>query len=394
VCLAILCLAFAACLWPPLIEQSVSLDWQIGDMRQVAHAAQLLFAAVALALFVFRRRADAWLKRRIPSGKHIAPRLFLTTVSVVLCAVAAEFALRALRDPLRPLWDPPESGRAQYDAVLGWTYLPGQSVTQSFVRGLPPVAVHTDKNGIRVPSSEAQLDRERPAVLFVGGSYTMGYGLAYEDTFAGRLAANPDFPYQVVNLGVEAYGTDQAWLRLQRYLHGFNTVAVVLTFLPAHVDRNLTGDLRIIHRGVRMVGTKPLFGVRRDGSVYLKRSPSRLEDYRCSRLWALLQRTWIERGPRKRSLRLTRALIEAMGREVEKAGAVMVLVLWDFWGDGSHTRPMLEGTGFSLIDLCAEHPEGWSEMRLPNDSHPNAEACGYAATRLMTRFRELGLIAE
>jgi len=316
------------------------------------------------------------------------------SVSFVLSLVALELALRVLRDPLRPIWSPPEYHRAQYDPVLGWTYIPNQSVTQSFVQGLSPVAVHTDENGIRVPSLDARLDRERPTIIFVGCSYTMGYGLAYEDTFPGQLAANPHLPYQVVNLGVEGYGTDQAWLRLQRYLHVFKTLAVVYTFIPAHVDRNLTCDLRVIHRGVRMVGTKPLFGLRRDGSVYLKRTPSRLDDYHYSRLWALAQRVWHERGPRKPDLTLSRALIEAMGHEVKAAGATFIVVHWDFWSDGSFARPMLGDIGFPLVDLCAEHPPGWKNMRLLRDSHPNAEACAYAAERLYAQMNEMGLIPE
>jgi hypothetical protein len=392
--LAALCLLAALLLSPPLLERIVSLDWKIGDMRPIAAAGQTLFAAAGLLAWVGRCRVNPWLRRHVPSRRHFALGVATWTVSSVLSLLALELALRVWKDPLRPLWAPPEYHRAQYDSVSGWSYISNQSVMQSFVKGLPPVPVHTDENGIRVPTADTRLDPQRPSILFVGCSFTMGYGLAYEDTFIGQLAAQPGLPYQLVNLGVEAYGTDQAWLRLQRYLRDFQTAAVVYTFLPAHVDRNRLNDLRIVHRGVRMVGTKPLYGLRRNGSLYLKRAPCRLEDYHYWRLWALLQRTWHERGPKKRDLKLSRALLEAMGREAQAAGAAFILVHWDFWGDGSETRPMLADTGFPVVDLCAEHPSGWRDMRLPRDSHPNAQACAYAAERLLIQLKALGLITE
>jgi len=130
-------------------------------------------------------------------------------------------------------------------------------------------------------------------------------------------------------LGVEAYGTDQAWLRLQKYMYDFKTVAVVYTMIPTHVNRNMNYDRRLLFPGIRMEGTKPLFGLRRDGSVYLKRSPVRLEDYSCMRLWALVQRFWLRWGPQPR-LELSGALINAMGQEVEAAGAAFIVVYWSF----------------------------------------------------------------
>ena len=155
----------------------------------------------------------------------------------------------------------------------------------------------------------------------------MGCGLAFEDTFMGQLADYPNFPYQVVNLGVEGYGTDQAWLRLQRHMHRFNVAAVVYTFIPPHVNRNLNYDRRVLFPGLRMAGTKPLFGMKRGGSVYLKKRPVRIEHYDCLRLWVHAQRVWHNYGPNNNVV-LSRALIKAMGKEVEAAGATFILVYW------------------------------------------------------------------
>ena len=391
--LSLVCLAAAICLSPAVLGQFISLDWKICDMRRVAFGGQIGMAAIAVLLFAGRRRASLWLSKHAPPGKTIIFAAITLSVSTVLSLAVMEFGLWMFRDPLRVTWAPADHNRVQYDHVLGWTYVQDQSVLQVFVNDQPAVPVHTDERGIRVPTPDTRLDPDLPTVIFVGGSYTMGYGLPFEDTFVGQLASYPDFPYQVVNLGVEAYGTDQALLRLRRYMDAFDTVAVVYTFLPVHVNRNHNYDRRVLFPGVRMVGTKPLLGLRWDGSVYVRKEPVRLENHRSLRLWVYLQRAWLRWGPEP-GLELSRGLINSMGREVEAAGAAFVLVYWDFWGDGKgYFHSVLEGLTFPLVDLAAEHPDGWQDMRLPADSHPNAEASAHVAERLAAQLAEMGLMS-
>ncbi|MHC4331717.1 MAG: hypothetical protein ACYSWW_26740 [Planctomycetota bacterium] len=391
--LSLICLAIAILLWPPVLGQVVSLDWKICDMRPVAFGGQLLMAAMAVLVFVGRRPASVWLSKHAPSGKTLIFAFVALSLSTVLCLAVMEVGLRLFRDPLRITWEAADHKRVRYDPILGWTYVGNQSVMQAFVKGQSPVPVHTDERGIRVPTPETKLDPNLPTVIFIGGSFTMGYGLPFEHTFAGQLADYPNFPYQVVNLGVEAYGTDQAWLRLKRYMDTFNTVAVVYTFLPAHVNRNHNDGRRVLFPGVRMVGTKPLFGLRWNGSVYLKKGPVRLEDHSSLRLGVYAQRAWLRWGPEP-GLKVSRGLIDAMGKEVEATGAAFILVYWDFWSDEeTHFYSVLDGLSFPLVDLCARHPEGWQDMRLPGDSHPNSEAGAYVAKRLAAQFAELGLMS-
>jgi len=392
--LSLVCLGLAILLWPPLLEQFISLNWKICDMHPVAYGSQLLMAIIAVLIFIGWRQVNRWFSKYVPSGKTLIFALIALSVSTFLCLAAMELGLRLFRDPLRVTWEPADHKRAKYDPILGWTYIPSTSVMQTFVKSQPSVPVHTNEQGIRVPTPGTRLDPNRPTVIFVGGSYTMGYGLPFEDTFIGQLAEYPNFPYQVVNLGVEAYGTDQAWLRLQRYMYDFNTIAVVYTMIPAHVNRNMNYDRRVLFPGVRMVGTKPLFGLKRDGSVCLKKKPARLEDYNYLRLWVHVQRRWLNWGPQPR-LELSHALINAMGQEVEAAGAAFIVVYWSFWeDDAASAYPVFDDISFPLVDLCAQHPDGWQYMRLPKDSHPNAEAGAYVAKRLAAQFIELGLMPE
>ena len=66
----------------------------------------------------------------------------------------------------------------------------------------------------------------------------MGHDLSYEESFVGKFEALQEVPYQIVNLGVQGYGSDQALLTLKRYLPKFQTKVVVYTFIEDHILRN------------------------------------------------------------------------------------------------------------------------------------------------------------
>jgi len=297
--------------------------------------------------------------------------------------------------PFAENWEPQEYARAQFDPEIGWTYRPNQSRSVDFVAGQPPVLVHHNELGARVRSEGTHFDRTAPTLILVGCSYTMGFGLPYEETFAGYLEATPDFPFQVVNLGVEGYGTDQSMLILKRYFDSFDTKVVVFTYTEGQNDRNLNYDRRILHRGARFVGTKPLFGLNREGAVTLKKRPLRYEDLSWSRVWAYIQIAWQRWGPIP-TFDLTRALVQEMKDYVEARGATFVVVDWDWAWPGTEGDPSpFEGMNLNLIDTGDEAPPGWGEWNsswmLPNDSHPSTKGALRVARLIADR---LSIVAQ
>ena len=68
----------------------------------------------------------------------------------------------------------------------------------------------------------------RPRLLLLGDSMAFGHGVADGQTFAALLAA-PGAGPEVVNLGVEGYGPDQALLRFENEGRAFAPDAVVLS---------------------------------------------------------------------------------------------------------------------------------------------------------------------
>lgn len=108
-----------------------------------------------------------------------------------------------------------------YSAEYGWRPRPGARVEE---RG---VAVSVNALGWRGP----ELARERgprPRLVLLGDSMAFGHGVADDATFAARLAAAADGP-EVINLGVEGYGPDQALLRFEREGRAYRPDAVLLS---------------------------------------------------------------------------------------------------------------------------------------------------------------------
>ena len=234
-------------------------------------------------------------------------------------------------------------------------------------------------------SPGARRDRAAPTVILVGGSFTMGHGVTHEESFAGQLETMSDFPYQIVNLGVQAFGTDQALLQLKRHFRKFNTQAVVYTFINDHVSRNHNYDRRLLVRGARFVGTKPLFGLRPDGSVVLDdKRPLRYADYHYSRIWALVQQVRAILGPEP-TFELTDALIQEMKRHVESNGATFLTVHWR----STSEEPLMRNREVELIDTVEHAPPEWDEWRIPGDGHPTPRAHAFVARLIAERLLAL-----
>lgn len=118
----------------------------------------------------------------------------------------------------------------------GWTWTPGLAATERVADR--DVRLAFSREGLRVPSLGNEPDPIAPSLLFTGESVAAGQGLQYEETFASLLSA--ELGLQPVNLAVNGYGCDQAYLRLIDALPRFEHVlGTVTTVLPVQLGRNL-----------------------------------------------------------------------------------------------------------------------------------------------------------
>lgn len=127
----------------------------------------------------------------------------------------------------------PEASYA-FSPTLGWELRP-------HVRTERVTSNSQALRGSREYTAEPRAGTRR--VLCVGDSFTFGAGLRDEETMPARLEAalNGDGAarWEVLNLGVEGYGTDQQWLYLAERGLRYTPAIVVLSFFELDLERNV-----------------------------------------------------------------------------------------------------------------------------------------------------------
>jgi hypothetical protein len=155
--------------------------------------------------------------------------------AAVLALVASELLLRIVGLPKKH--DLPGScdpWMTQPDARTGWLWRPSFTILRDQGGRTIPFAFDADHD--RAPSADWRADPAKPTILFAGESIVEGHALLWDETIPAIVGQQ--LGVQTVNLGVQGYGSDQAFVRLAdalpRYEH---LVAVVTLFFPGLVDR-------------------------------------------------------------------------------------------------------------------------------------------------------------
>jgi hypothetical protein len=388
VALALVLLGLGALISPHFIEKLVALHRWRHDERLVAYSCQAVLGILALATLFKRKSVNSRFHKIFPTSREFSIAVLTVALSLAFSLIVAEGAARLLHFPFSAKWVPSETPLARFDSELGWSYIPNQTVTQEFGTDHRKITMYFDDLGCRVKKPEntqAQNahtdkdhpDRTAPTALLVGDSLTFGHGVTYEESFAGRLAARSDFPFHVVNLGVQAYGTDQTLLLLKRQFKKFNTRLVVYTFSENQIARNEVSDRRIQFPDVMFVGTKPMFALKPDGSLSLVKRPLEFKDVSYSHLWAAFLVFEARRGPPP-SIDLTRAIIKEMKDFSEANGARFIVVDWD----GEDDFPW--GLDLDLIRVRGNPPAGLDDWIIPGETHPDPRAHRYVADLIAT----------
>lgn len=165
-------------------------------------------------------------------------------VTLTMMLALSEVALRlAGKSP----WE--DSGRTddpvmhEPDAVLGWRSKAGNYEVPPRVESGEATRLTFLENGRRVTSRKsATPDGEAngiPELILVGGSFTQGWAISDDETFAWKLQER--FPnLEVKNYGTGGYGTYQALLTMRRVLpQQESPKLVVYGFIGAHTLRNV-----------------------------------------------------------------------------------------------------------------------------------------------------------
>lgn len=129
------------------------------------------------------------------------------------------------------------------DATLGWTNQP-HAVAYDIHYDYE-VRYNIDEIGHRTAVNHhtevtpSPTPAGSPAILCLGGSFTFGQGVESDQTYPALLDRLLPRTWQVVNGGVNGWGTVQAMLYLERVLKSdFMPRVVTYGFIPAHLARN------------------------------------------------------------------------------------------------------------------------------------------------------------
>jgi hypothetical protein len=284
----------------------------------------------------------------------------------------SEVALRALGMPKKhDFRGSCDNEMGQPDSRTGWVWRGPYARTVN--QGGRPIDFAFDEQHDRVRAPGVEEDPQRPTVLLAGESIMAGHGLTWDESLPGLLGAA--LGVQVVTLGVDGYGSDQAFVRLFDALPRFeHVVAVVTLFFPALVDRVGWVDRpRLAFDGDQPVVSPPQPGFWRDLRVVRVATellPCR-DEVTVERTGEILRQTArLARARGARPLFVTPRL----GQERSRDDAALIDAL-------------LVRQGLEVVD-----PD-WEYETLPGDNHPNAAATRRMAEALVAALRTMSLSA-
>jgi hypothetical protein len=278
----------------------------------------------------------------------------------------------------------------EYDPVLGWHPVPGRRWYGPWGPGGSRVVVTVNPDGSRLTGADGA--NGRPDVLLVGDSYTFGWAVSDDETFAAGLQRlRPDL--RIVDRGVIAYGTFQSLLLLEQLLRtGARPARVIYGYVFIHEVRNVADPSWLrslaVHSGHGMV---ELPYATLDGANDLVRHPPRGYPHWPFRgrlaTVTLLADFFANLHPASGTTAslVTMRSIEAMADACRQHGVPFsVVVLTEFFDPWPY-RGELEKRGVDVIDC---HQKIGPELAVPGEGHPNPAAHGHWVDCLGRALRE------
>ena len=156
-------------------------------------------------------------------GKDIRTPIILLLVSLCVALGATEVCLRHFFSDRLSYPRDERNLTYRYDAELGWFPKENQS---THYKGSREIEVHHNSRGFRDPEPPGD---GKPAILFMGDSFVWGYDVEQSERFTDLLRKRLT-NWDVYNLGVSGYGTDQEYLLLTKEMDFYRPRIVVLVF--------------------------------------------------------------------------------------------------------------------------------------------------------------------
>ena len=300
------------------------------------------------------------------------------TISLALMLIGAEILLRltGIAEPWTTLAEN-EPAMFKPDPVLGWRTVPGKfKLAPSSPQDHETHYTFLD-DGSRATSDNKEISPYD--LIFVGGSFTEGFAVSDEDTFAWKLQSQ--FPsVKIGNFGVGGYGTYQSLLLLRDlYKRNVKPAIVVYGFLPFHEERNIanSGWRRVLtefsRRGHSLL---PFCSLGQNGELVEHKPVGypvlplheylALDDFAIKFYFRFIDKDESKR--RKDGFEITKKLMVAMDDLVRKNGSSFFVAVL---GQPHQYESYLEKSGIGTINCSIELD---NDHIVRGEGHPNGKA--------------------
>ena len=323
--------------------------------------------------------------------------LILLLLSVVAAEATARLA--GISPVPRPAAVANESFLYIEDQQLGWYNRPRIKQTAVTVVGRPHT-ISSLENGARVTSNSPTSGRDgvRRDVIFIGCSFTHGFGLNDDETYAWKVqAARP--AWNVHNFGVNGYGTCQAYMLLKRLFERdkWHKPVVIYGFIDDHEDRNVA-DYKWHYGLSRLSSTGnaslPSCMLDSSGSIVFNalrpypQFPFRHTLATISVLETLyLKFAGASLAEQKRQI--TEQLLVDMEAFVRAQSGQLAVLLFDAGGRSSRYREFLERRKIRVVNLNRTGQKITGSLTQA-DGHPNGRMADLIAERVVELVDSLG----
>ena len=311
-------------------------------------------------------------------SKHLLFSVITAGLAIGVALAGAEILLRASgRGPWHPLFiDSAQPVIYRPDPVLGWKHTEGEYRFPAFSLFGSGVRMRFEVDGSRSTGPSSGAGGETVAI--VGGSFTEGFAISDDETFAWKLQER--FPsIRVRNYGHGGYGTYQSLLLLEQVLSQRPAPVMALYgFFEGHEIRNVaTADwLEMLSKMARRHSTISVpYATLRGGGVIVRHPPEPhplwpLHEY--SAAISFLQHGYARLAARHRTSQraaVTEQLLLEMQRACEQNGTELVVVfLFTNAENKARYSKLLRSHDVAFAD-CARPL--LPAFQVPGDGHPN-----------------------
>ncbi|HSU55657.1 MAG TPA: SGNH/GDSL hydrolase family protein [Candidatus Dormibacteraeota bacterium] len=279
--------------------------------------------------------------------RHKKALLWLVTVvSSLFCVVVCEVILRCFFAPPFYQRSDVRVPALRHDPMLGW--FPKEN-SHTTAQTTTTYRVDTNSKGFRdrEPTTDA-----KARIAFLGDSFVWGFDVEASNRFTELLQVrHPE--WNIVNLGIVAYGTDQELLLIQKFFEDYKPSLVFLVFCSENDPKDNCWN-------VRNGCYKPYFTVQASGDLQLNGVPAPKSDQIIIAnhpilCWPYLVQwgvhDWLKGrlpAPFHNPKEPTDEILTAMNKFVRGKGAAFAVGLTHHWAP---METFLQGANIPFVDL-------------------------------------------